>query len=238
MGSGIYVATAGAVAQSTALDVTANNIANASTTGFQAARISFSEALAKAKSPDVALVSNSTREIVDGQPGELMTTGNPLDVALHGDGYLSMNTANGVRYTRAGSLQRDPTGLLVSGDGNQIRGQAGSPIVLPEGTSQVTIGEDGAVLADGVEVGKLELSRFAPGALSRDGNATYVARKPPVDGEPPQVIQGSLEGSNVNVVRGVVDLVKVSRTYETLLRLIEGYSSVESRAARDLGGPK
>jgi len=238
MGSGIYVATAGAVAQSTALDVTANNIANATTTGFQAARVSFSEALAKARSPDVALVSNSTREVVDGQPGDITQTGNPLDLALQGDGYLSVNTPNGVRYTRAGAMRLDANGTLRTLDGLQVRGAGGSAITVPEGTAHVTIAEDGTIFADSEELARLELSRFKPGALTREGGALLAARSAPIDGDKPQVVQGALEGSNVNVVRGVVDLVKVSRTYETLLKLIEGYSTIENRAARDIGGPK
>ena len=176
MGSGIYVATAGAVAQSTALDVAANNIANATTTGFQAARLSFSEALAKARSPDVALVGNSTREVVDGQPGMITQTGNPLDVALDGDGYLAVTTPDGVRYTRAGALQRDPEGILRTPDGATVRGQGGIPIQLPEGTANVTIAEDGAVFGDGEELGRLELVRFDRGALVREGGALFSAR--------------------------------------------------------------
>lgn len=238
MGSGIYVATAGAIAQSTALDVTANNIANASTTGFQAARVSFAEALARVRSPDVALVDNSTREVVDGQPGSITPTGNPLDVALEGDGYLGVTTEAGIRYTRAGAFTRDATGVLRTVDGATVRGEGGATITLPEGTASVTISAEGAVFADGAEVGRLELVRFGPRALTRDGAARYIANQPPIAGPPPRVIQGALEGSNVNVVRGVVDLVKVSRTYETLLRLIEGFSTIESRAARDLGGPR
>lgn len=238
MGSGIYVATAGAVAQSNALDVTANNVANASTTGFQASRLSFAEALARVRSPDVALVGGSTREGTDHQPGVIAPTGNPLDVALDGDGYLAVTTPAGVRYTRAGALAPDATGVLRTADGAAVRGAGGAPIALPEGTTSVAITEDGTLFADGTEIGRFELARFAPGALTRDGGTLLAARQPPLDGPPPRVIQGALEGSNVNVVRGVVDLVKVSRTYETLLRMIEGFSNIESRAARDLGGPK
>ena len=237
MGSGIYVATAGAVAQSTALDVTANNIANAGTTGFRGARVTFQEALARARSPDVALVGNATSG-VDGEAGTITQTGNPLDLALDGDGYLAVDTPQGPRYTRAGALERAPDGRLSTVDGHPVRGQGGAPIVLPEGASAIAITAEGAISADGVEVGRLELVRFAPGALSREGATLMAARGQPLAGEPPRVIQGALEGSNVNVVRGVVDLVKVSRTYESLLRLIEGYHQVESRAARDLGGPK
>ncbi len=237
MGSGIYVAVSGAVAQSNALDVTANNIANASTAGFQGTRVSFQEALASARSVDIALVGNTTVG-VDQQAGTMSQTGNPLDLALDGDGYLAVDTAAGVRYTRAGALQMDPVGTLITADGHPLRGQGGGPIAIPEGTTQIMIGENGSVSADGAEIGRLDLARFEPGAMRREGSTLMSARGPRLDGDPPRVLQGAIEGSNVNIVRGVVDLVKVSRTYESLLRLIEGFNQVESRAARDLGGPK
>jgi flagellar basal-body rod protein FlgF len=235
--SGIYLATAGAVAQSNALDATANNIANAATTGFQADRITFREAMTNAKSPDTALVSAGTKRI-DTQYGALSQTGNPLDLAIEGDGMFAVETPNGARYTRAGNFRLDSEGSLVTVDGFKVRGQGG-PITIPTDTKVIDVGADGTVNADGEEVGKLELVNFKYSQLRREGGTLFSATGQP-DGaaEPPQVRAGMLESSNVNVVRGVVDLVKVSRTYESLMRVIQGYHDVESRAARDLGGPK
>ena len=237
MGSGIYVAAAGAVAQASALDVTANNVANASTTGFQGARVSFHQALARAQSPDVALVGNQTPAI-DHRAGAMTQTGNPLDVALDGDGYLAVDGPNGVRYTRAGALRQDAGGRLVTADGLAVRGAGGAPLVIPPEATTIAIGEDGTVATEAGPIGKLELVRFDPRNVTRDGATLFAARGAPLDAPPPRVLQGTLEGSNVNVVRGVVDLVEVSRTYESLLRVIEGFKAIESRAARDLGGPK
>ena len=104
--------------------------------------------------------------------------------------------------------------------------------------SEISITAEGAIHADGEEIGRLELARFDPKQLKREGATLLAARGKPMDGPPPAVMQGALEGSNVNVVRGVVDLVKVSRTYESLLRVIEGYSEINNRAARDIGRAK
>ncbi|HLL23801.1 MAG TPA: flagellar hook-basal body complex protein, partial [Kofleriaceae bacterium] len=106
MSSGIYIATAGAVAQSNALDATANNIANASTTGFRADRVSFKEALGAARSVDTALVDTASTRL-DNEAGAIESTGNPLDVALEGDGLFAVETPNGPRYTRAGNFHLD-----------------------------------------------------------------------------------------------------------------------------------
>ena len=80
--------------------------------------------------------------------------------------------------------------------------------------------------------------RFAPAQVKREGGSLFSATGRPLTGDPPKVRSGMLEASNVNVVRGVVDLVKVSRTYESLMRVIQGYHDIESRAARELGAPK
>ena len=120
MSSGIYVATAGAIAQSNALDATANNIANAATTGFRADRVTFKEALTAARSADVASVNNGATTI-DSQPGALSATENPLDLALEGDGMFAVSTPNGPRYTRAGNFRIDDENKLVTADGHGRR---------------------------------------------------------------------------------------------------------------------
>jgi flagellar basal-body rod protein FlgF len=238
MSSGIYVATAGAVAQSHALDATANNIANASTAGFRSDRVLFREALATARSPDVASVSAATSRI-DSQAGALTQTANPLDLALEGDGYFAVQTPNGARYTRAGNFKLDDERKLVTPEGFAVRGEGGAPIAIPPDAATISVAIDGSVSADGNPVGKLELVRFESKQLKREGGTLFSATgQPEAGGDRPKVRSGMLEASNVNIVRGVVDLVKVSRTYESLMRVIQGYHDVESRAARDLGGPK
>ena len=237
MSNGIYAATAGAVAQSNALDATANNIANASTAGFHGDRVTFREALTAARSPDVASVGAGTARI-DSQAGALTQTENPLDLALEGDGYFAVTTPNGPRYTRAGNFQLDAAHNVVTADGFAVRGEGGAPINVPAETQVLGVAADGTVSADGAAIGKLELARFAPGQMKREGGSLFSATGRPLAGDPPKVRAGVLESSNVNVVRGVVDLVKVSRTYESLMRVIQGYHDVESRAARELGTPK
>lgn len=236
MSSGIYIASAGAVAQSQALDATANNIANANTTGFQADRMTFREAMNYAKSPDTALVGNSTSR-PDSQMGALTTTDNPLDLAIEGDGLFSVDTPAGQRFTRAGNFHLDNQQTLVSADGMPLRGEDGKHITLPPDAKVIDVGTDGTVNADGVAVGKLELVKYKTHQLKRDGGNMFSATgKPDTSGDPPTVRMGMLESSNVNIVRGVVDLVKVSRTYESLMKVIQGYHDVESRAAREIGG--
>jgi flagellar basal-body rod protein FlgF len=237
MSNGIYAATAGAVAQSNALDATANNIANASTTGFHGDRVTFREALAAARSPDLSNVAAGTTR-VDSQAGAMLPTANPLDLALDGDGYFAVTTPTGPRYTRAGNFQLDAQHNLVTADGFAARGEGGAPINVPPDAKLVNVAADGTVSADGEAIGKLELARFAPNQMKREGGSLFSATGRALTGDPPKVRSGMLESSNVNVVRGVIDLVKVSRTYESLMKMIQGYHDLESRAARELGAPK
>ena len=234
--NGIYTALSGALAQSTALDVTANNVANASTTGYQAERTKFSEALTKAK--DAAYVK-ATAGGIDTSPGTVSQTGNPLDVAISGDGYFGLNTAQGVRYTRAGAFRVDAQHQLVGEDGSAVRGKDGKPIAIPADAPSVRIAGDGSVQAGDQIIGSLELTRFDPAQLQRAGAATYIAAagaKPITTGPAPTLQPGSLEGANFNVVHGMVDLVKQTRSYEALHKMIETYKDIDDRAARGIAG--
>ena len=239
MGSGIYIAAAGAIAQSNAMDATANNIANAGTSGYHAERVSFREVLTKAKSPDQMLVQTNTGKTLDSQNGALLQTNNPLDVALEGDGLFSVQTPQGPAYTRAGNFQLDGEGSLVTQDGYKVLGEDKQPISLPPTATNINITSDGTISADGQQVGKLGLVTFNASQLKRQGGTLFTASGSPIAGGPaPTVRSGMLESSNVNIVHGVVDLVKVQRNYESLMRVVQGFHDIDDRAAKELGGPR
>jgi flagellar basal-body rod protein FlgF len=228
----------GAIAQNHALDVVANNVANANTTGYRAERVAFGKVLANTQSQDTAYVS-VTGTGIDPTAGAIEHTDNPLDLAIEGDGYFAVMTPRGVRYTRAGDFQLDSEGTLINGSGHMVVARGGGSISIPPGAAAVTIGSDGSVFADGVEVGQIEIASFDAEALRREGQNLFAAVRAPIAASvEPRVISGALERSNVNVVRGMVDLVRVSRTYQALMRMIETQHAMDARAARSLGGPK
>lgn len=235
MGNGIYTAMAGAVAQSRALDAVANNVANAKTTAFRAERVTFDEVLNEGN--EISAVSVG-RSAVDTSRGELTTTDNPLDLALDGDGWFAVKTGKGTRYTRDGSFTLDAGGVLVDRLGNPVRGVGGADILVPPDVADVSIDGEGNVYADGDPVAQLELVRFEQSQMRRDGDNLFSAQGKPKTDELPSVVSGALEGSNFNTVRGMVDLVRISRTYESLHRMIENYRQIDQRAARDIGGPR
>ncbi len=236
MSNGIYVAMAGAVAQSNALDVAANNIANANTTGYRAERMKFSQVLAKAK--DQAFV-RAAGGGTDNAPGQLQETGNPLDVAFRGDGLFALQAprGNGSVYTRAGAFRVDANHKLVNADGLAALDTNGKPIVVPPDAKSLSIAGDGSVDVDGQSIGQLKLVRFAPTQLTRAGGALFTATgKPVTSGAAPELQPGAVEGANCNVVRGMTDLIRISRTYESLHRMIESYRDMDDRTARAIGG--
>ena len=236
MGNGIYIATSGAIAQSKRLDVVANNVSNTATSGFKAQRTTFREQLIEEQNVQSILVRMDTAD-TDYSAGSLRQTGGELDLALVGDGFFAIETPRGPRYTRAGEFRIDATGALVNGVGYSARARGGGKIQIAPETMRVTVDQSGRVFADDAEIGQLELARFRKDALTREGANMFSVEEgaQPIDDEPPVVQSGFIEKSNVNPIRGVVDMVKISRTHQALMRMIEAYQQIDSRTARSLG---
>ena len=226
MDSGYYAACAGLAAQTQALELVAHNLANLATTGYRGQQTTFRSLLAgsgavRGNAINVAInnygaLSGSRLDLTS---GSLIATGNPLDVAVSGSGFLTVQSAQGVVYTRDGTLHLTSTGQLVTSQGNAVLGQQG-PVILP--TGNVTISSDGTISVDGAVVDQLRLAEFSPQTnLTAVGNATYSA---PVGSAlvaaESSVNQGMLEGSNVSPTAGVVQLITVQRNTEMLSRAL------------------
>jgi flagellar basal-body rod protein FlgF len=232
--NGIYTAMAGAVAQSDALDTTANNIANAGTTGYRAERVRFGEELSRAKGKEHTFVSAKTG-ITDTHAGPQTDTGNPLDLAIHGDGYFTVQTPQGERLTRAGNFQLDGAGQLTTHDGYAVKGVNGKPIVAgktAEAAGKLSIDSDGTVSAGATQVGKIDVRNYDAKDLKREGSNYFSTTAKPIPGKPAEIGVGQLEGGNFNVVTGMVDLVRISRTYESLHKMIEGQKAMDDQITK------
>lgn len=241
MDSGYYAALSGLLARGQALDTAANNLANASTTGFRAEDDFFRDAVLGPNAADSQLngVVNDFGVIggnrVDLQQGQFTATGNPLDVALQGSGFLTVQTANGVRYTRDGALRRASDGTLKTTRNETVLGPNGKPIVLPPG--QVDIAPDGTISVEGGVAGRLALADFPSGTpIVPEGTALFRA---PVQAAVPaanvEVHQGSLEGSNLNVVSGTMQLMLIQRQAEMMQKALSiFYSEFNKTASEDL----
>ncbi|MEM9860451.1 MAG: flagellar basal-body rod protein FlgF [Myxococcota bacterium] len=242
MSDGIWAAVSGAVAQQRALDVTANNVANANTTGFRADRVAFREALAEAgEGPapaDLRLVGVAQVEASEA-PGAIGRTDGNLDFAIEGDGLFTVQTPQGERYTRAGQFHLDAEGVLRTASGAAVLGwvaEAGGAtqeLRIPPASGEIRVGEDGTIRAGDQEVGRLALRSFDEGQLEKEGNTLFVANGAG-DAAEARVLQGYLEGSNMNAVAGMNELITVSRSFEAFQKVIDTFQRLDDRTARDL----
>jgi flagellar basal-body rod protein FlgG len=250
MSDGIYTALSGSLAQQHSLDVIANNVANASTAGFRGDRVVFGELLAGAQAKGAPVDPRQSAPLrtdqfvrveentLDATGGALRKTGNTLDVALNGDGFFKVRTAQGDRLTRAGNFMMREGGQLTTMEGNAVLGEDDSPIVLPRDVKVIQIDTDGIIRADGQEVAKFSLRTVADQAhLQREGTTTYTVKPGTrvVPAERVEVTQGFLESSNVNPVNGLNELITVNRSFDALQRVIQNFQQIDQRTARDIG---
>ena len=232
------------------LDIIANNLANLNTTGFKADESLFEEYLMPVARENRFRPADRTVDFVndrgtwrDMRAGAIQHTGNPLDVAINGDGYIAVQTAAGQRYTRNGSLQINGQGQLVTTDGSLVLGDSG-PIVFqttdhnvaitPDG--RVTVVEAGATNTESVR-GQIRIVSFAaPQLLQKEGNNNYSA--PPGVAPAPTttstLIQGSIEKSNVNNVVEVSRLIEISRAYAQIGQMLQNESDLHKNAIQQL----
>ncbi len=235
MDSGYYAAVTALVGRMQALDLTANNLANANTTGFRAQREHFHSIMTAMQSNDplsqaVGQYGMLSGSDVDLSQGQIEKTGGELDLAIQGNGFFAMQTPSGVRYTRDGSFHADVSGVMVDQAGNKVLGEAGE-IRLPAGP--ITIGEDGVVAVNNAVVGKLKiLEPSEPGVLTPAAGSQFTASASDMKSvKDVHVQQGALESANVTPVDGAVALVNLQRQAEMMERVLAVFHSEFNRTA-------
>jgi flagellar basal-body rod protein FlgF len=198
------------------VDVIAHNVANLSTTGFKREDLTFATHVERLDLPGSSLALakvHSTR--TDFRPGALERTGNPFDFAIDGFGFFAVETAAGVRYTRDGRFSANQLGELTTATGHRILDDGGAPIVIPAEASDLTVSGDGTISApDGAPLGALGIWELPDGFLRREADGLFASEVEPEPALDPKVAQGFLEGSNVNPVREITDLIEAQRAYE------------------------
>ncbi|WP_174278903.1 flagellar basal-body rod protein FlgG [Sphingomonas bacterium] len=244
----MHIARTGLDAQDMRMRVISNNLANVNTTGFKRDRAAF-ETLAYQVVTAAGAASSSESKYATGlnlgtgvrvqgtartdTQGSMQTTGNSLDLALDGDGYFQVQMPGGqLGYTRAGNFSRSPEGLLVTSEGYQV--QPG--ITVPQGATNITIGQDGTVSAtvagqDGAQqIGQIQVASFPNAAGLENKGDNYLVETTasgaanlgvPGDDGRGRVRQGMLEASNVNVVEELVDMIETQRAYEVNSKMIQ-----------------
>jgi flagellar basal-body rod protein FlgG len=237
MPNGIYSAAAGMAAQQTKLDAIANDLANASTTGYKSVRVGFKDLLYGAEQ-GVAVGSGAAAvEIGRSQvQGVMQPSDDPLSVAIDGAGYFQVKRADGsAALTRNGQLQLDANGSLVISTGEQLD----PPIKVPAGTqpSDVTIASDGTVTVGNQAIGQIKLVTVpAPDALQAVGSSMYVttqASGTAVPAAAASLHQNQLEASNVDMASALTDMLAAQQSYNLASRAIQNQDEM-MRIANEL----
>ncbi len=209
------------------MDVVANNFANVNTTGYKSERMMFVEHLVRTRDGNgrhggaLAFVRDiaTARDFSQGRQQE---TGNPLDLAIEGDGFFAVDTPGGERYSRNGRFHIDDTGQLVTGHGLAVLTTSGGPMFFSPTDTAITVSRDGTVSSENGEIGRLRIVRFDnPHGLQAVAGGLMAAQEPPIDTEPVNVVQGVLEGSNVEPIVEMERMIRVNRAYDDARRMIE-----------------
>ena len=227
-----------------AMDVSANNIANASTNGFKAERVmleAHTEHRARhADGPDRVAFVDEWAMGRDFRQGALEHTDRPLDLALDGEGFFALETGAGERFTRDGRFTLAPDGALSASDGARVLDEAGQPIFLDPTAGDIAISEQGQISQGGLAIAQIGVVRFEqPGLLTKTGENRFTA---PEDAERAfeglaRVRQGYSEASNVRAITEITRMMEVSRAYASVSKMIKDADELSRKAIDRLGRP-
>jgi flagellar basal-body rod protein FlgF len=248
MDSGLYAAYTGLMSRTQALDTAANNLANAGTNGFRAQRDYFRGVFAGGldrENPADSQVGESVNGFgvlggnrLDMGQGQLARTGNPLDLALEGQGFFALQTKSGISYTRDGAFSRSSTGVLQSSRGELVLDVNQKPITIPTGTIHVTPDGSISVSATGgnVIVGQVGVFDFIDESnLIADGTNRFSAGNAKPVAANALVQQGAIEGANEDAIHGTMQLVLVQRQAEMMQKALSVFNNeFDKTAAEDL----
>ena len=197
------------------MQVVANNIANAATVGYRQEGVIFSEYVQRVENaPSLSMGQGNVRQTVFDQ-GALQETGGTFDLAIEGDGFFLIATAEGERLTRAGGFSPHAVGDLVNFDGQPVLDVGGAPVFVPPDAASIVISPDGTISADGNLVGQIGVVMpIAPDDMVREGGVMFRADAGIEPAENARVMQGFVEASNVDPIGQIARMIEIQRAYE------------------------
>jgi flagellar basal-body rod protein FlgF len=221
------------------LDLLANNIANADTSGYKTDR-EFYSLYTSADAEGAGYTDPSQLPVIeknytDFSQGSLSTTTNPLDFGIQGKGFFALDAPGGTSYTRSGSFRLSPAGTIVNGDGYNVLNTQGQPITV-NSSLPITVSADGNVLQSGQNVAQIALADFAPGDLVKQGKTMFrpVNANVKPTASTAEVLQGKTEGSNVSSAESSVRLVNVMRQFEMLQKAANIAGEMDRKSISDV----
>jgi flagellar basal-body rod protein FlgF len=217
------------------MDVLANNIANLSTPAFKGQRIDFSQ-LVSTRGGRSTSYAHTTGTSTDFSQGPLLHSDNALDVALDGDGFLQVETPAGTEYTRNGTLQLDAENQLVTRQGYPVLDAAGQPIVIPPGSGRIAIGQDGTVSNGRGTIAQIPVVTFPQlQALAPAEGGFFITDQTPQPAIGTRVMQGMIEGSNVQAILEMTHLMAIARAAGGTKDYVNQQATLRQNAITQLG---
>jgi flagellar basal-body rod protein FlgF len=230
------VALARQIAIKDQMSVIANNIAHMSTGGYKGEKLVFKRVIAETFVGDAVSFPQNYSLHRDTRNGPITRTSNQLDIALRGEGYLTIQTPKGITYSRNGHLGLNNKSELVTSAGHRVLDRGNKPIVFDNSVNNITISKDGSISADGDEIGKLGVVRFEnPQALKREGSSLFNTKDAPLPDDATEVLQGHVEGSNVRPVLEMTQFMNAARNFTTVSKMIEREDDRQRRAIEEVG---
>lgn len=227
------------------MEITANNMANVNTPAFKGEQVMFTDYLVKTPAPagrvgteQIAFVQD-IGVLRDTREGPMTSTGNPLDLALHGDGYFVIDTPDGPRYSRQGHFHMDPTGMLVTSAGKAVMQEGDMPIVFAPNETQISIASDGTVSTENGPIGRLRVVRFDNDQeLRKAADGLYETTAQPIEATQRDVVQGMIEESNIQAVAEMTNLIAITRSYQAAQQMIDNEHERALKAYQTLSGAR
>lgn len=238
--SSLYVGLSGQITLQRRLDTVAQNVANSSTAGYRAENVKFGSLISNAGHVPVAYATTQSTTL-SRRTGEIVSTGNPLDVAVSGDAWLSIETPAGPAYTRDGRMRMLPTGELQTLTGRPVLDDGGAALTVNPRGGPVEIGRNGVIQQSGRQVGRIGLFTIdKAAALKRFDDAAVIpdrAADPVTDFNIAGVVQGYIERANVNPVLEMSNLINVSRAFDAISTAMSDTEDTLRRSIDTLGAP-
>jgi flagellar basal-body rod protein FlgF len=241
MDNGIYIALSRQMILFRNLEATANNIANVNTTGYQSERLLFDDYLVN-DGRKLGSKMAFTRDPIsyrDTTKGGMVTTANTFDLAISGPGYFQIETPLGPRYTRAGNFQLNAEGTLVTMDSYPVLSADGGQIVIPDNVKNIEVNGAGEIITENNEliatIGMVEFNNEQD--MERVGNTLYKSDQEALAAQQSKMLQGVLEGSNVNGVTEIVKVIQTNRYTADTAKMIETMYDLERRTSNTLARP-
>ncbi|MBF0488382.1 MAG: flagellar basal-body rod protein FlgF [Nitrospirae bacterium] len=236
MYKGSYIAASGMVVKQKQMDLVSNNLANTATFGYKQDRVSFrdvyiSEINGVPQQGDGRDMTYTDVFYTDHSAGAFQSTGNPLDVAIGGSGYF---TIEGNKYTRAGNFTLDTEGYIVTKAGDKVLGSSG-PIQIQTGNIQdIQIGSDGTIAVNGTPIDRFAIVDFQNQQnVVKQGNNYFVSEDAAVESTA-TVNQGVVESSNVNVIQEMVTMIELLREYEAQQKVAQSFDDATSKVTNGM----